>query len=186
MKFSEFFKENIDKIKSIQDKILDFFEKNPNPPDLKIHGLAKEIGVEPDKIETEIYKILSNILHDGKSKGKIEGLNKEQLAKGIKVESEHTSIPIIQKKIAADHLTEIPDYYDRLEKMESDAGIKEDVQGPFVTPLFKVKTDKEALVGLPDLKRICDSILEWWKTQDQTVRDIPLFVRIAKDLYHLK
>ena len=45
----------------------------------------------------------------------------EQLSKGIKVEMEHTTNKAIAKKIALDHLAEIPDYYDRLEIMEQDA-----------------------------------------------------------------
>lgn len=44
--------------------------------------------------------------------------DKEQLAKGIKVEKEHTDDPDIAKEIAKDHLTELKDYYTRLEKME--------------------------------------------------------------------
>jgi hypothetical protein len=45
----------------------------------------------------------------------------EQLKKGIKVESEHTSNFQIMKKIAKDHLMEFPDYYKRLEKMVKSA-----------------------------------------------------------------
>ena len=41
-----------------------------------------------------------------------------QLAKGIKVEKEHTSDMLVAKEIALDHLSELPDYYDRLQKME--------------------------------------------------------------------
>lgn len=40
------------------------------------------------------------------------------LAKGIKVEREHTSNPQIAEEIAMDHLTEDPKYYDKLEKIE--------------------------------------------------------------------
>lgn len=43
---------------------------------------------------------------------------KQQLAKGIKVELEHTSHKDIAREIALDHLGEEPDYYDRLEKAE--------------------------------------------------------------------
>lgn len=48
-----------------------------------------------------------------------------QIKKGIKVEYEHTPNKEISRRIAMDHLVEIPDYYDRLEKMESDAKKKE-------------------------------------------------------------
>ena len=39
-----------------------------------------------------------------------------ELAKGIKVEMEHTSDPEVAKKIAMDHLAENPNYYSDLEK----------------------------------------------------------------------
>ena len=47
--------------------------------------------------------------------------NAEQLIKGIEIEIEHTDDREIAKSIAKDHLFEIPDYYDRLQKMESEA-----------------------------------------------------------------
>ncbi len=57
----------------------------------------------------------------------------EQFRMGMDVELEHglrdpsTNVtnddPIITGKIALAHLNEIPDYYDRLEKMEEDAGV---------------------------------------------------------------
>lgn len=43
----------------------------------------------------------------------------QQLAKGIKVEREHTSDNDIAREIALDHLSEFPDYYDRLAKAEA-------------------------------------------------------------------
>ena len=44
--------------------------------------------------------------------------NKVQLRKGIKVELEHTKNKELAKEIAKDHLTEHPDYYKALRKME--------------------------------------------------------------------
>jgi hypothetical protein len=46
---------------------------------------------------------------------------KSQLQKGVKVEMEHTSNKEKAKEIATDHISEFPDYYDRLEKMENKA-----------------------------------------------------------------
>lgn len=43
---------------------------------------------------------------------------KKQFEKGIKVESEHTKEKEIAEEIAKDHLFEMADYYDKLEKME--------------------------------------------------------------------
>lgn len=42
-----------------------------------------------------------------------------QLTKGTKVEKEHTSDEQIAREIALDHLSEFPDYYDRLKKVEA-------------------------------------------------------------------
>lgn len=44
---------------------------------------------------------------------------KKQFQKGIKVEMEHTSNKDVAKEIVMDHLFEDPNYYDKLEKMES-------------------------------------------------------------------
>jgi hypothetical protein len=46
---------------------------------------------------------------------------KKQLEKGVSVEKEHTPNEDKAKEIAKDHLSEIPDYYDRLDKMEKTA-----------------------------------------------------------------
>jgi hypothetical protein len=53
-----------------------------------------------------------------------EDVDPEQLKMGIKVEMEHTDDPNMAKKIALDHLAEIPDYYTRLKKMEDEAKVK--------------------------------------------------------------
>jgi hypothetical protein len=47
--------------------------------------------------------------------------DKNQLAKGIAIEREHTLFDEIATIIAKHHLAEIPDYYTRLEQMEADA-----------------------------------------------------------------
>jgi hypothetical protein len=59
----------------------------------------------------------------------------DQFRMGMDVELEHglrdpsTNVsnddPVITGKIALAHLNEIPDYYDRLEKMEEDAGVED-------------------------------------------------------------
>jgi hypothetical protein len=42
----------------------------------------------------------------------------KQLAKGVKVEMEHTDDKELAREIARDHLTEFPNYYDALDEME--------------------------------------------------------------------
>lgn len=45
----------------------------------------------------------------------------EELARGVQVEREHTPDPAVAREIAMDHLTEFPDYYTRLDRMEAEA-----------------------------------------------------------------
>ena len=44
----------------------------------------------------------------------------EQLKMGIDIEKEHSDDIEIRTRIAKDHLSEIPDYYTRLKKMEGE------------------------------------------------------------------
>lgn len=63
---------------------------------LSLEDIAKKHGVELSQLES-------------------------QLKKGIEVELEHTDSEDLAAEIAKDHLTEFPDYYDRLDKMEKEA-----------------------------------------------------------------
>ena len=45
---------------------------------------------------------------------------KAQMRKGTKAELEHTKDHDKAKEIALDHIKELPDYYDRLKKMENE------------------------------------------------------------------
>ena len=45
---------------------------------------------------------------------------KAQVEKGTKAELEHTDDRDKAKEIALDHIKELPDYYDRLKKMEDE------------------------------------------------------------------
>lgn len=109
----------------IEDTLLEYFKKNINTKDTKIHSLAEEFGVDPDDLEDHIYKLLSSFLGQGKSKDFKGEYDPTELEMGIKVEMEHTTNKKLAERIAKDHLSEIPDYYTRLKKMEKEAGIKD-------------------------------------------------------------
>jgi len=115
--FVQFFEEEVGG-DDIWDQILEFIIKNPNPKESAIHEFAEEHNMAPDKLEEQVYEILTDILTGGKSKGTDEGIDEEQLNKGIEVEGEHTKYKALRRKIALDHLAELPNYYDLLEKME--------------------------------------------------------------------
>lgn len=76
------------------------------------------------------FSLVSNILNEcveqmiGKADKKHiteNDVDPNEFAMGLKVESEHSEDPSIRRKIALDHLAEIPDYYSRLKRMEDEA-----------------------------------------------------------------
>jgi len=106
-------------------KVADYFTANPDPSDDEFHQWAKAQGMEVDDAEEAAYELATaaaGFFLGGKSKGgEPEGLDPKELEMGIKVEKEHTDDEDVARKIALDHLTEIPDYYTRLKKMEDEA-----------------------------------------------------------------
>ena len=71
-------------------------------------------------------------LPGGKGDGKAdEAFDPAELAKGIKVEMEHTQDANQAKEIAKDHLSEVPEYYQKLEKMEKEEGLQTQVFSRF-------------------------------------------------------
>jgi hypothetical protein len=128
MGFKDFIKEEEEK-QVADDKmgaIFDFFANNPDPKDEVIHKLGEDLGIKPDEFETMIYSILSSILAHGKYKENPVDADPEQIKMGTEVEKEHTNMPAIAKRIALDHLAEIPDYYTRLKKMEDETKTSKD------------------------------------------------------------
>ncbi|MCK5602498.1 hypothetical protein KAR91_11525 [Candidatus Pacearchaeota archaeon] len=105
----------------IHAQIIKWFLKNPYPEDDTVHAFAEKLGMDPDEFEKDIYSVLSSFLSEGFSKGKDVDHDSDELKMGIEVEYEHTTNPLISRKIAMDHLVETPDYYTRLKKMEDEA-----------------------------------------------------------------
>lgn len=105
----------------LRAQLIEFFRTNKNPTDKDFHAFAETLGVDEHKAEEVAYSMLSEFWGDGAyEKNPIEPDN-EQLEMGIDVEMEHTSSPEMARRIALDHLSEVPDYYTRLKKMEDDA-----------------------------------------------------------------
>jgi len=102
-------------------KIIKWIIKNPKAKLEDAKSFASTHGIKLQELEHHIFMILASILTEGYSKGKEIKHDPKQLEMGIEVEYEHTTDPLISRKIAMDHLVEIPDYYTRLAKMESEA-----------------------------------------------------------------
>jgi len=121
----------VDELKGEEDiqlKIMELLKNQPSPVDDVIHKFAEKEGLDVHKFEAYIYDILGSILGAGRAKEKgfeEKDADPKELKMGIKVEMEHTTNPLISKRIALDHLAEIKDYYTRLDKMESAAGVDE-------------------------------------------------------------
>lgn len=96
-------------------------------------AILKQLGMDGEKAEEKIFNIVQNevrgpeAISGGLANGKPDAdFDPKQIEKGIKIELEHTGDAEKAKEIAKDHLTEISDYYDRLEKMEGEAEDKKE------------------------------------------------------------
>jgi len=91
------------------------------------HGESHRHSLAAKGIHTKMHSRNVNYMKGGMGHGKPDFLfDKNQLAKGIKVEMEHTNNPKIAKEIVKDHLTEFKGqpYYDYLAKMEKQINIE--------------------------------------------------------------
>lgn len=131
----------------IHAEIIKFFQGTPNPSDEEVHAFAEDMGINEHELERHIYMILSDVINGGKSANFKGDYDPAQLKKGTKVELEHTSNPLLAEKIAKDHLAELPDYYDRLQKMEEGAGVKHEIfiQMPEIEDMDGEERDRKML-----------------------------------------
>jgi hypothetical protein len=87
----------------------------------KYRGALAEFGIDLDELDKAREERWLQF-PDGLGRGrKVTDFDLEQLKQGIKTEREHTHDPVMALEIAIDHLTEYPDYYTRLAKMEAEA-----------------------------------------------------------------
>jgi hypothetical protein len=107
----------------LEKELIAFFTKNPSANDEQVHAFAEEKNMDPHEFEEQIYHLLGKLLNNiGKHKSvTADKFDPEQIKMGMEVEKEHTDDPALTVEIAKDHLTEIPDYYTRLKKMEDEA-----------------------------------------------------------------
>ena len=96
---------------SPENKIIEFFQKNPNPDDHKVHAFAEEQGMDPDDLEEKIYSLLTTLINLKGSDIPDNKFDSNELSMGIEVEKEHHDNPIIRKAIAKGHLLENSKYY---------------------------------------------------------------------------
>lgn len=117
----------------LEQEIVDFIKKNPNPTDEQVHKWAEKKGHNAHRVETTIYKLATKFVNfrTGGLSNKKRNFDRKkvdpaQLRMGIKVEYEHTPDRDVAEKIALDHLAEALDwknsnYYSMLKEMEDNA-----------------------------------------------------------------
>lgn len=107
--------------------IIDFFINRPNAGYRELSKFVKDKGIDyydMDYALTTLAGSFVGFLYGGlfmNSDMGVGDIDSEQLSRGIEVEREHTDNSLIARRIALDHLVEIPDYYSRLDRMESEA-----------------------------------------------------------------
>jgi hypothetical protein len=103
------------------EALIGLFSSNSVIEDHKdFHGLADELGIEPSVLEEKTYALLQSFFSQGRymKEGQEKNFDPDEISMGDKVELEHTDNPVIARRIALDHLTELPDYYTRLKDAE--------------------------------------------------------------------
>lgn len=94
-------------------------KKKKKPQSVVKVSEEEEIEVDAEvPTDTEITEPIEGGVGDDKS---ASDFNPQQIMIGMGIEMEHTDDPKVALDIALDHLTEIPDYYTRLDKMEKEA-----------------------------------------------------------------
>jgi len=110
--------------KKLNEEISDYRTKKSGEKNLKF--LQKQ-ETRILSILEEIEEVVNSGLSSDHTPESIANLHKvseedilRQIKIGEKIEMEHTDSPNIARKIAMDHLVELPDYYDRLAEMEKE------------------------------------------------------------------
>ena len=107
---------------------------------------------------------------------------KRQLEKGIKIEKEHIDNPLVRREIALDHIEEIVDYYDRLEKMEKQAKTKHTIKMSNSLTDMQIKSLGNYLInkGLDvndfDISSY-GSVVIYKDLNEKTIKEISIFIK---------
>ena len=106
----------------VQKTIILFIKMMPNATYEDLLQYLAKSGFTKMTSEDNILQLLTTYINGVGKHINVpdDTFNQDELERGIEVEKEHTDCPIIAKEIAKDHLAECPDYYTRLDQMESE------------------------------------------------------------------
>ncbi len=129
---------------SPEDTTLHYIKIHANSALAAIKKVAYKYGLVNGIKKLHEGKVKEDLLGGGLANGKKpEDFDQIELTKGIRVEMEHTADTLIAREIAMDHLTEDPNYYIKLAKMESDEinNPKEDKNAEVVAKISESKVN---------------------------------------------
>lgn len=116
MKLTEYLNEEKTKeTNSIQNKIKDFFRKNPNPADKQVHAYAESLGIDEHDFEEHIYKLLSNYV-------KKDNVSEQTQLNEIFIEESQDDIESLRLSIIAE--LDASNFYERMAKKTSNTDVK--------------------------------------------------------------
>lgn len=108
----------------LKAELVEFLDESPDPTDELMHEWAEKNGYDIHEVEAEAYKLATlyvSFLKGGRFNSMDideDDVDPDELEMGIEVELEHTPDEEVAKRIALDHLAEMPDYYTKLKEME--------------------------------------------------------------------
>lgn len=95
----------------LRSKIEKFLKQFPNPQDNMVHGLAKKLGVETDKIEEIFYQIASDSINSGNDEAPIDEDGEEStggnMEHGNSIDSIAVRVPTKKKPLKEAIVTKI-------------------------------------------------------------------------------
>jgi len=103
-------------------KLRRFLLTRPSLESLKIWSREQNVDWEEIQIFMHAATLAFVDFWSFREYPKSKNFDPQQIKMGTKVEREHSTLDFVARKIAKDHLQEIPDYYTHLEKMERESG----------------------------------------------------------------
>ena len=161
-----------------EEKIIAWFSENPNPSDKDLHAWAEENSFDIHEVETIVYKLATKMvqfLTGGRAVQKgveTDSVDAKELEMGIAVEKEHTTDAETAERIAVDHLSELPDYYTRLAKMEGESKPEEEPESETDAEEEEAEEMNEG-ISLDNLKKFDKS-----RTQTAVKRTIDTLIEL--------
>ena len=163
-----------------EEDVIKFLKKHPSPRDEVFHEWAEENGFNVHKAEAVAYKIISDLVTKGRSKGKTpSNVDKVDQARGVDIEKEHTPNMLIRQKIRNDHNEEFKQYYDKRRGLPAlEDSLKKGKMAKKAEEMVRCPVTGK-MVPRGRGRQIMRKMLSK-KAEDTITTDVPLFIRLME------